>query len=274
MAASSQIGDSNTCNCDVIVLSYQTKCHEQNLSHVTYLFDPDTGWGSGRNALYFTAINRTQDYHYYIVLDDDAVLSFNEFTPPEMKKLQPFRAFEEWLLDYEPAVGVLNNKDHHGASWTFERRKQVCGITERSMVLPIVWFDGIFNSYHRKAIQHLFPYRVQYETISWWSLHRYMFTAVELKFRGQALMYVPVTSGNPAHRPYPRSLKNVQIYWREYIETIQQEAPLVYRNRSLFDHFKQNLAVYDITSSTYCINVTRHQPIVPFAHFERETKLN
>lgn len=270
LATSSEIGDPDTCNCDVIVLSFQNKCQDQNSSHVTYLFDPNTGWGTGRNALYFAAITRTPGYHYYIFLDEDAILTFNEFTPPEMKKLQPFRAVERWLLDYEPVVGVLDYGVHHGARWTFERRETVCGITEKSLVLPTVWFDGVFNAHHYKSIQHLFPYRVQYEKISWWSIHRYMFSAVELKFRGQALMFVAVKAGNPKHRSYPKSLKDIHIYWRGYIEAIKQEAPAVYRNRSIFEDFKLNLDNYVINTSTYCMNVTRHQPIVPFAHFERD----
>ena len=267
LASSSQIGDPDTCNCDVIVLSFQTECLERNLSHVLYLFDPNTGWGTGRNVLYFTAMNKTQVYNYYIFIDEDVVLEFNEFTPPAMKKLQPFRAFEEWLLDYEPAVGVLDHKPHHGATWTFNRRQKLCGITERPMVVPIVWYDGLFNAYHRQAVKHLFPYRVKYEKMSWWALHRYMFTAVELKFRGQALMFVAVTSGNPTHRSYPRSLENVNTYWREYIETIQQEAPLIYKNRSIFEDFKENLNDYVSNTLTYCMAVTRHKPIIPYAHF-------
>ncbi|KAJ7380231.1 hypothetical protein OS493_010946 [Desmophyllum pertusum] len=100
------------CNCDVIVLSYQTECTERKPAHHL---------GIGRNMLYFTALSRERGYHYYIFMDDDVTLTFNEFTPPEMKKVQPFRAVEEWLLDYEPAVGVLDYTVHHGAKWTFER---------------------------------------------------------------------------------------------------------------------------------------------------------
>jgi len=271
LASSSQIGDPDTCNCDVIVLSFQTECLERNSSHVLYLFDPNTGWGTGRNVLYFTAMNRTQVYNYYIFIDEDVVLRFNEFTPPAMRKMQPFRVFEEWLLDYEPAVGVLDHNTHHGASWTFDRRQKLCGITERSMVVPIVWYDGIFNAYHKQAAKHLFPYRVQYEKKSWWALHRYIFTAVELKFRGQALMFVAVTAGNPTHRPYPKSGENVNTYWREYIETIQQEAPLVYKNCSLFEDFKEKLNDYVINTLTYCMAVTRHKPVIPYAHFNSIT---
>lgn len=271
LATSSEIGDPETCNCDVIVLSFQNKCQDQKSPHITYLFDPNTGWGTGRNALYFAAITRKPGYHYYIFLDEDVFLTYNEFTPPEMRKLKPFRVVEKWLLDYEPVVGVLNYGGHHSARWTFGRRQAVCGITEKSLVIPTVWFDGVFNAHHYKSIQQLFPYRVQYEKISWWSIHRYLFSAVELKFRGQALMFVPVTPGNPTHRGYPKSLKDIQIYWRDYIETIKKDTPAVYRNRSIFEDFKQNLTKYVINTSTYCMNVTRHQPIVPYAHFERDS---
>ena len=45
LASSSEIGNPDTCNCNVIVLSFQDKCLEDhNSSHITYLFDPNTGW--------------------------------------------------------------------------------------------------------------------------------------------------------------------------------------------------------------------------------------
>ena len=68
----------------------------------------------GRNALYFAALNRTPDYHYYIFLDDDVNFMFNKFTPPDLKKKLPLQSFQQWLLHYEPVVGVLDYIDHHG----------------------------------------------------------------------------------------------------------------------------------------------------------------
>ena len=64
LAFSSEIGDPETCNCDVIVLSYRIKCQVQKSPYITYLFYPDTGWGTGRNVLYFAAITRSPKYHY------------------------------------------------------------------------------------------------------------------------------------------------------------------------------------------------------------------
>ena len=272
-ASSSEIGDPETCNCDVIVLSFRTKCQVQKSPHITYLFYPNTGWGTGRNVLYFAAITRSPKYHYYIFMDDDVILHFHSIAPPQMKRLPPFRVFEQWLLDYEPAVGIVNYSAHHKGIWTIELRKKMCNKRDSPLVIPILWFDALFNAFHYKSIEHLFPYRTQYESKTWWSSQIYMFSAVELIFRGQALMFAPVTAGNPKHRPYPRSLEDENTRWRDYIDTIRQEAPLIYRNQTLFEDFRQNLEGYVNNSTTYCMNVTRHQHIKPYAHFDFQTEM-
>ena len=66
LATSSQIGDPKTCDCDVIVLRFRARCRtpQDNQSHVSYLFDPKTGWASGRNVLFFAALNGRPGYHY------------------------------------------------------------------------------------------------------------------------------------------------------------------------------------------------------------------
>ena len=69
------IGDMEICNCDVIALSYKAACTEVAPSHVTYLFDAQSTWSTGRNALYVAAEKRKPGYHYYIFLDDDVFLS-------------------------------------------------------------------------------------------------------------------------------------------------------------------------------------------------------
>ena len=48
-------------------------------------------------------------------------------------------------------------------------------------------------------------------------------------------MFVPITAINPTHRSYPKSWLNMGVCWRDYVDTIRAEAPLVYRNQSLFD---------------------------------------
>ena len=140
-------------------------------------------------------------------------------------------------------------------------------------MIPKVWYDGLFNAFHYKSIEHLSPYRSQYENKSWWSQQRYMFSAVELIIRGQALMFVPVSAGNPKHRPYPTSLKNENTNWGDYIDTVREKPPLIYRNRTLVEDFRRNLEGYVINTTTYCMNVTRHQHIKPYAHFDFQTEM-
>ena len=272
-ASSNQIGDPKTCNCDVLVLSYKKQCQKLTTAeHISYMFDPKTTWASGRNKLFFAAMKRQLGYHYYIFIDDDTFLHFNGYTPPEMKKLQPFRAFEEWLLDYEPALGVADYRRHKSADAAFKRREILCGKTEKSMVIPIAWFDGCINAYHYKAVAHVLPYPTLRRGTSWYIPNRRLMSAVELKFPGQAMMFVPITISNTRHGRYPKALRGeMSKYWREFIEKIQEKAPLVYRNRSIWGDFKKNLGRHLITSPSHCINVTRHLPIVPYAHFERET---
>ena len=263
------IGINDTCNCDVIVLSYQAGCTEVSSVNVTYLFERNSTWSSGRNALYFAALNRTPGYHYYIFLDDDVTFMFNKFTPPDLKKKLPLQSFQQWLLHYEPVVGVLDYIIHHGAVWTFERRKALCGIrNDTSLSLPVVWFDAAFNAFHYKAVADILPYDTQYDDKKWWLSQVVVFTLVELKFRGQALLYVPATAKNPKHRPYPRRGRiSVKDVMRTCIEQTKRDAPTVYQNRSLFKDFKAKLTEHTVKSSTYCMKVTPHLPIMPYAHF-------
>ena len=267
LASSPQIGDPETCNCDVIVLSFRDKCQDNNQSHITYLFDPNTLFASGRNVLFFAALDRRPGYHYYIFLNDDTFLEYNEFTPANMTKMSPFRAVEKWLLDYEPAVGVLDYKAFFGASNLMKTRRELCGINESSLVLPTVMFDGLFNAFHHKAVEHVLPYPTQYERGCIIASNRDTIIAVEVKFGGQALLFAPVTAGNPKHREYDRSANNFWTIVREFIARIKQEAPPTLRNHVIFDMLQADPRVYlDRKSRSFCANVTRHQPIIPYRH--------
>ena len=264
-----EIGDELTCNCDVIVLSYRTVCQEDNRTHVSYIFVGEGSWNLGRNILYSIAKERLPGYHYYIFLDDDVDLQFNSLTPHEMKVVSPFRAFEAWLLDYEPAVGIVDQPGPQSAMSILQKRRMKCGITESSMAVPTVWFDAIFNAFHYKAIKHILPYPTQFDKESWWASQLHVMCSMELKFRGQTLMFVPVSVNNPQHRQYPRSGQRFGAQARSFVEEIQKSAPAVYQNRPLFKNLKSRLLIEypTLEASTYCMNVSRHQPIAPYLHF-------
>ena len=251
----------------MIVLSFRAKCQENSQAHITYLFDTNTLFAPGRNVLFFAALDRRPGYHYYIFMDDDVTLKYNEFTPADMTKMSPFRVVENWLLDYEPAVGVLDYKLHHGASFVLNTRRDLCGIKEPSLVLPTVFFDALFNAFHHKAVEHVLPYQSQYERGSIYSTNRNTMIAVEVKFGGQALLFSPVTASNPKHRKYNRASKNMTAISREFIARIKEEAPPAFRNHAIFDMIHASPKIYLQTKSlSFCVNVTRHQPIIPYRH--------
>ena len=148
-----------------------------------------------------------------------------------------------------------------------------CGINETTMAVPTMWFDALFNAFHYKAIQHILPYPTQYDKESWWTSQLHVTCSVELKFRGQALMFVLVTVDNQQHRGYPRGAQRFGAQALTFIEEIQKSAPAVYQNRTLFEKLKSSLLTEYrlLEASTYCMNVSRHQPIVPYLHFESES---
>ena len=169
MSSSRGTGDNKTCNCDVIVLSYKKECQEEKSkksTHISYIFVTESTWTSGRNILYFVARERTRSYHYYIFLDDDVDFTFNSFAPQEMKVTTPLRVFEQWLLENEPAVGVVDYSNlRQNAKLTLEKGRILCGINETSMVVPVMWFDA----FHHEAIEHILPYPTQCDKESWWA---------------------------------------------------------------------------------------------------------
>lgn len=117
------IGDAQRCRCDVIVLSFRKPCEDKNrtfFSHVEYHSRPADvdriSWSAGRNLLYSASKARNYEYLYYIFMDDDLELRYNEaHTPSSMRTVSPMRSFEKFLLDYKPAIGVPNYLIHHSS---------------------------------------------------------------------------------------------------------------------------------------------------------------
>ena len=265
-----ELSDASKCRCDVIVLSYKNECLEKSAPHITYLFGNETTWGSGRNKLYFQAMERRLGYLYYIFVDDDVTLKFSNVATLEMKRLTPISVFQDWLLDYEPAVGVGDYEGHDGSSTLLSKILTTCNktvVNETTLAKPTILFDPLFNAFHAKAVSHIFPMEVSHENHNWWLTDKYVSSVVELKFRGQALMFFPVTVVNLLHRPYPRSFYGIVKGWREFIKAVQNEAPTQYKDHPLFRTFHRCPRAYTERSLTYCMEITRHQEIAPFAHF-------
>ena len=99
------IGDPSICPCDVLVLSYRTKCDEIPPSNVKYIYTGNrTSWGGGRNVLYEDAMKHEPVYLFYIFLDDDITIN----REGNETNSTPWRRFEEFLRCVEPAAAAID----------------------------------------------------------------------------------------------------------------------------------------------------------------------
>ena len=105
------------------------------------IFYPHSSWTEGRNRL-FKEIAGT-GYEYYIFLDDDVEMHVRDGRPGN-----GWRAFEAFLSEYEPAVGVARYMWHLQG-----------GVLDLSLpVQGIRFFDALVNAFHREAVHALLPY--------------------------------------------------------------------------------------------------------------------
>ena len=207
-----QIGNGTKCDCDVIVLNYKQKCLENGLKHVDYVYKTGTTWNSGRNFLYQYAMNRSTNYIYYILLDDDIRLRLDDDSKNINSAIGPWRAFERFLLAYKPAIA--------GTSYCY-------GITARCTTIKVpsvhtvkekLVIDAAFNAFHYKALPYVLPYLTKGEDVSWHYSQYYMIMIARRYFKGFALVFTNVTAVNYQHREYPRkdlSAQETEIFESE-----------------------------------------------------------
>lgn len=123
-------------NSDVRFLSWKTRSADPR--GILY---PHSSWTEGRNRLY-KEIEGTA-YDYYIFLDDDV-----EMHVRRGGARNGWRAFEAFLLDYEPAVGVAR----------YMWQLQGGGLDVTQPVQGVRFFDALTNAFHREAVHTLLPY--------------------------------------------------------------------------------------------------------------------
>ena len=215
------LGNSTSCQCDILVLSWKQKCNDSFLPHVEYIFDPNTTWTTGRNLLYKSIMKREQKYLYYTFLDDDITLGFKE-EPQE--NASAWREYEKSLLQERPPIAV---------SWlsvTVHFRKfyeGACNYTNKPDFLPFIWFDAMFNSFHSEVINYLLPYYDKKENISWWYSQVYLIMKTDLMFPGQVFHHLNVLASNNLHRPYARKMFDSNTV-REFLDDLKNEIPAKY----------------------------------------------
>ena len=273
LATSEYVGNEILCRCDVIVFSFQEKCESSLLRHVEYVHPGmKTSWSQGRNILLERVKRRGKEYKYYIFLDDDVKLAFSEdFPKVKQEATSPLRAFEKFLEDYEPAVGLTDyaQRTKFGLNAMLLKRKRLCKHSDSSKPLhvPVVYFDTLFNAFHHQSLDYLLPYSSKYDITSWWHSQRDIIAKVEITFRGQAVMFAPVRSFNKLHRKYPRKDGDTNRVWSFFVDEVAHKVPLQNRGASIFKKFKENPIHYIENSLSICLKLPSHFPIVPFQHF-------
>jgi hypothetical protein len=269
----SRLGNSTACSCDVIVLSYKQLCTTNSSisNNVRYITKTKSTWASGRNELFFAALQMNKDYQYYIFLDDDVKLRFAASASKELMFQSPFRVFEQWLVDFEPVVGIPHYPSNEEKALPLRYRKDNgCDFNDSyRTVLSTVHFDPLFNAFHRKALHHLLPYSQNNDFECWWTSNRYVSASAEIKFRGQAVLYLVTEVDNTENRPYPRGCLNQkeENMTRQHIIALRDETPIEFHNHSFFKYFIEKPFSYIHDSDTYCINPTAKMDIVPYRHF-------
>ncbi|KAJ7389255.1 hypothetical protein OS493_032723 [Desmophyllum pertusum] len=271
---------------DVIVLSWGKQCLDSstNLSSVVYVYEKNTTWSFGRNILYHLALKRNKKYRYYVFMDEDIEFFFTSNTTQDIaywkEAKHPLEAFENFLRSYEPAIGLCNYCSRCGKLLANGSYVPALCCSPRTAagnlppILPVtIAFDAAVNAFHTKAIQHLLPYRLDYEEISWWESQKYVILSSDVQFRGQVVRYTPVTAINNEHRDYPQlDLDN----WGDILQDIRKSAPQKYQNQSVFLNKKPEVDMIPrITGnvlSTPLWNISIPEPktpIVPYSHFEK-----
>ncbi|XP_032237493.1 uncharacterized protein LOC116618165 [Nematostella vectensis] len=280
---------------DLLVLSWKSQCTDlsKHYHNVRYLYPGiNTTWSTGRNILFDQIMEEPKKYLYYIFMDDDIFLNFtdpsqvtfnrssflNEFLRKMVQKKcqvsneissgNSYRDFEKFLLEYLPAVGLLN--------FCFDGRKKCI-----STFYPDIWdslcryqgpvpfpyvsystFDAAINAFHRDAISHLLPYHVTYERVNWQESQKYLILEADIKFQGQVLYNMLITGYGTKHRPYPRHINWLQN-WEKVLDDLRPQIEARYRNESEVVPFRLFKRRFDDFRNP----LSPKQPVEPYRHY-------
>jgi hypothetical protein len=187
------------------MFGYKEKCDEAkngNLEHLEYIHRYGTTWNTGRNYLYEHAMKRKTAYLYYIFVDEDASLRPNADTNVNVTSLGLWRSFENFLVEYKPAVGITAycHGKAHRCKW---QRNKPGG--NGVYVLSGYLFDACFNAFHHDVLSYLLPYNLKNENESWIYSQHYVSMLAKHYFSGSVLIYGNVNIVNGGHREYPRT---------------------------------------------------------------------
>jgi GDP-L-fucose synthase len=167
---------------NIVVLSYKEQTSD------TTIFMPNSTWTTGRNALVEYAKSQ-KGYDYYIFLDEDLDMDFNEF--------------ERYLEEYRPLIGVPFYQNFHPADKHYYEAISLI-IPEPSQ--KTCWFDGMCCAYTREALESsIFPYVQDYDNHNWWASQYIHIALCAHTFPGRVTLFPKCIAKNNQHSEYPRN---------------------------------------------------------------------
>ena len=266
------MGDPSVCPCDVLVLSYRSKCTNPPQPNVEYVFTGTrTSWGGGRNVLYERAMKKDQVYLYFIIMDDDIVINKKSANDSNGT---PWRRFEEFLVRVEPANAAIDIEDNLWLRRAANGRKHMnCQVDESAEYLSVARYDAAFNAFHNKTIRYILPYLTKYDRTSWIFAPMYINIKIENMYAGHSVLHNQIFAHNPKHRPYLRHYPNPQE-WNNIVNEAAREMPEEYRNSSLMQGWRRSGLGHEQWSPTVCIPPPPPKmPITRFAYLDGKLAL-
>jgi len=161
---------------DVIFLSWKKPTKKG-------IFFPNSTWTEGRNRLYQEVIHLKKDYLYYVFMDEDARLATTKYCKVPCKN--PWRLFEQYLLEYQPAVGV--------PFYCWHRKPEM-------KVDTTFTFDAIVKAIHQEALNVLLPYYDGDDKESWWYSQLYFVHMASLLYPSHTLQFNTLEAINSSHQ--------------------------------------------------------------------------
>ena len=241
-------------------------CTDPPPAHVEYISASSlTSWNKGRNLLLEVARKRSEQYLFYIFMDDDIILWVRSKGWPT--KHPGWRGFENFLKRIQPAVGAVDTNHNNMVANTYKaRQSQGCGFKRSQEYIPAIHFDGALNAFHYQAVEYILPYPLNFDNISWWFSQTYVRVKSKVIFPGQVVLHCGSFATNQISRPYPRKFVT-ESDLQDIVEMVQADLPRIYQNASLLLEWKKYGLQHPNKSSVTCLPPPRpKKPIKPFAY--------
>ena len=168
------------------------------------VFLPGSSWNEGRNRLLWEARRRARhqggEHRYYIFMDDDCRLKEDDALAAQLGiplTGSPFRTFERFLDEWEPAVGYTRY------DWQHYEKGRAINLGHN--------IDALFVAFHREALDLLMPYYTGFDSESWLYSQHIVNHLASLCYHPYRIQCNLVTAANTRRKGYAQRKKYWQI---------------------------------------------------------------